>query len=179
MKILHKNMFIGIIFISLSLAVMLLNDHIGRWMSNILLNLILALTTGFLGLVWGLVLAFVMSSISLFDGTVSVIPSFLTLLAGNVLYVLVLKVSPGVIEHSVKPFLFLTPMLGAALLKYFVQFFLAIKFLPLLFNLPEMQREELISLYSSGQLTAALIGSILGISMVKIFNFFLERKLIK
>ncbi len=175
MKIQHKKSLVGILFVILIIFGILSNDTIGQYPTDIFVNLIIAVITGSLGLFWGLIFSLITSIVYMLDGSELPIAGFVAILCGNIIYVLALHISPGVIEHSIKPFLFLTPMLGASLLKYYLQFFTATKIAPLVFNATDSQLADMSKRFGANQLISALIGSIAGIMIVKLFKL-LTRK---
>ncbi len=176
MKFQHKNSLVGIIFVIPIVVAVMLNDTIGQVPTDILVNFLLAMSTGLIGLFWGLLISVVASIAYMFDGSSLPVAGLIGMILGNILYMLTLHISPGVIEHSIKPFLFLTPMIGASLLKYYIQFFTATKVAPLFFSVTESQLDVLVKRFGSNQLISALIGSIAGIVIIKLYKLLAGKK---
>ncbi len=170
MRIQHKKLIICILYVVVLFVVVFFNDTIGHIVSGSAVNFIIAVATGGLGMFYGLAVAIAAPIAVLLIDQVYILPFFVAMCFGNIMYVLVLHISPGVIEHSITPFLYLTPMIGAALVKYYVQLFTAVEIAPAIFNLGDVPQQLCTQLFGSNQLISALIGSILGITTVKLYD---------
>ncbi len=175
MKIQHKKLIICIIYVVVLFVVVMFNDKIGQHVSDSAINFIIALATCTLGMFYGLGVAVIAPIAVLVFNQLFVLPFYVAICMANIMYVLVLHIAPGVIEHSIKPFLYLTPMLGAAILKYFIQYFAAVEIAPTIFDLSQISQQTFTQLFGPTQLITALVGSILGVTAATLYKLIIGK----
>ncbi len=147
---------------------------------HLLLNIIISFTllaiTELAGLKWGFAFSILAPIATFCTGNFEILYFLPSLILGNALFALTIYLAPKVIEHSYEFFLFLTPVLGGSLLKYYVQFFTAVKFVPFLLKFSETDKLAAQYLFNSNQLIATLIGGMIGVVVVYIIKRFTAKK---
>ncbi len=170
MSVEPKKIIISAVYIVIITLCSLVDGHGGLVLSNTVISFLLVLSVEYLGVKWGFGFAVVAPIIGLITGDIEMFFFVFIMVFGNGLYVLTLYLAPKVIEPSYKLFLFLTPVLGGALLKYYVQFFSGAKLMPylLMFNKLDMEMSD--NAFGALQLISTLIGGIIGVITVYIYN---------
>ncbi len=167
-----KNTIFVIISLAVIAAVGYLEIRLQIPILNVVIALMLVLVTDLVGFKWGMILAFATPVLTYLIGNLGLFHFIISAALGNGFFVFTIFLAPKVIEHSHAFFLFLTPVLGGALLKYYVQFFSATAFIPYLLKLSDEVRAQAHKAFGSTQLLATLIGGIIGAVAV----YFLKSK---
>ncbi len=170
MSVEPKKIIISAVYIVIITLCSLVEGQGGLMLAYTVISFLFVLSLRFLGVKWGFAFAVIAPIISFICNDIEIFVFIFVIIFGNGLYVLTLYLAPKVIEPSYKFFLFLTPVLGGALLKYYVQFFSGAKLMPYLLMFNEDQMVATRAAFSSLHLLSTLIGGIIGVVTVYIYN---------
>ncbi len=162
-----KTVIITSICTVLVLALQWSMTFVSHALSNVVVNIALVLFTCFIGFRAALILSVLTPVLTYIidfqDITFIVVPA---IIVGNLLYILVYKLSPKVLEPSLPIMRYWTPVLAAALVKYLALFFGVVKLLPALIMFNGLDVERMVQLFNNMQLLTGLVGGAIGLLTV-------------